>query len=215
MLGLDVLGLREFPLRGREAAAAGVAAALGEEGLSDFVVLNPGGGWASKMWPAESFGRVAQGLRDRGLAALVTWGPGEEKLAQRVVAASDGAARPCFPTSLLELIEVVRRARLVVAADTGPLHLACAVRTPVVGVFGPTDPARNGPWSPRDLTVRRVPLCAPCHRRRCALHEGVMEAIPPEEVLEAVDRRSARPRPRALPSRSRLRVRWDGRRERP
>jgi ADP-heptose:LPS heptosyltransferase len=184
-----MLGLREFPLPRAEAAAARVTAALREEALSDFVVLNPGGGWASKMWSAESFGRVAQGLRDRGLAALVTWGPGEEKLADRVVAASDGAARRCFATTLLELIEVVRRARLVVAADTGPLHLACAVRTPVVGIFGPTDPARNGPWSPRDLTVRRVPLCSPCHRHRCALHEGVMAAIPAEEVLAAVDRR--------------------------
>jgi len=188
-LGLDVLGLREFPLPRAEAAAERVEALLPEEGLSDFVVLNPGGGWASKMWPAESFGRVAQGLRDRGLAALVTWGPGEEKLADRVVAASDGAARRSFPTTLLELVEVARRARLVVAADTGPLHLACAVRTPVVGIFGPTDPARNGPFSARDLSVRRVPLCAPCHRRRCPLHEGVMEAIPPEEVLEAIDRR--------------------------
>jgi heptosyltransferase I len=189
VLGLDAHGLREFPLPPAEAAATRVAEALRDEGLPEFVVLNPGGGWASKIWPAESFGRVARGLRDRGLAALVTWGPGEEKLADRVVAASDGAARRAFPTTLLELIELTRRARLMVAADTGPLHLACAVRTPVVGIFGPTDPARNGPWSPRDVTVRRVPLCAPCHRRRCALHEGVMEAIPPEEVLEAIDRR--------------------------
>ena len=191
VLGLDTVGLREFPLPRAEAAEERVAAALGQEGLSEFAILNPGGGWASKMWPAESFGRVARGLRDRGLPALVTWGPGEEKLADRVVAASDGAARRCFPTGLLELIEVLRRARLVVAADTGPLHLACAVRAAVVGIFGPTDPARNGPWSPRDVTVRRVPLCAPCHRRRCPIHEGVMEAIPPEDVLAAIDRRLA------------------------
>lgn len=77
----------------------------------------------------------------------------------------------------------------MVAADTGPLHLACAIGTPVVGVFGPTDPARNGPYAPQDVVVRRTPLCAPCYRRRCATHDGVMHAIYPEEVIKAVDQR--------------------------
>jgi len=188
-VGLSVQGLREFPLPPAAEARARVAAALDREPFGDFAILNPGGGWPSKLWPAESFGRLAEGLRDRGLSALVTWGPGEEKLADRVVAASNGAARRAFPTSLLELVELCRRSRLVVAADTGPLHLACAIGVPVVGIFGPTDPARNGPWSPRDVTVRRRPLCAPCHRRRCWIHEGVMAAITPDDVLEAIDRR--------------------------
>ncbi|HEX6739188.1 MAG TPA: glycosyltransferase family 9 protein, partial [Vicinamibacteria bacterium] len=128
-------------------------------------------------------------LRERGLATLVAWGPGEEGLADRVVAASEGLARKAPPTSLLELAELARRARLAVAADTGPLHLACAVRAPVVGLFGPTDPARNGPFSRRDVVVRRTPLCSPCHRRRCRVHEGVMEAITVEEVVRGLDRR--------------------------
>jgi len=189
-VGISALGLREFPLPPTQAMAVQVAERLQAEAVGDgYVVLNPGGGWASKLWPAEFFGRVAIGLRDRGLASLVSWGPGEEKLADRVVAASEGAARRAFPTTLLEYVELARRARLVVAADTGPLHLACAAGAPVVGIFGPTDPARNGPWAPADLTVRRRPLCSPCHRRRCPVHEGVMRAIPPEEVLKAIDRR--------------------------
>jgi heptosyltransferase I len=106
-----------------------------------------------------------------------------------VVQASAGTAQRCFPTTLLEYLELARRARLVVAADTGPLHLACAVHTPVVGIFGPTDPARNGPFSPRDITVRRTPLCSPCHKRHCSVHEGVMEAVETSEVLAAVERR--------------------------
>jgi heptosyltransferase-1 len=188
-LGISALGVREFPLPPTDAAATKVAAAVQGEGVEDYVVLNPGGGWASKLWPAEFFGEVARGLRERGLACLVTWGPGEEKLADRVVAASEGAARRCFPTTLLELIELARRAKVFVAGDTGPLHLACAIGAPVVGIFGPTDPARNGPWSPLDVTVRRRPLCSPCHRRACQIHEGVMHAIPPKEVLKAIDRR--------------------------
>ena len=71
------------------------------------------------------------------------------------------------------------------AADTGTLHLACAISTPVVGLFGPTDPARNGPFAPADLTVRRVPPCAPCHRRVCPTHGGVMDGIEVDEVLAA------------------------------
>jgi ADP-heptose:LPS heptosyltransferase len=109
------------PAAATEAMAARVDAGLKETAAGqDYVVLNPGGGWTSKLWPAQSFGRVAIGLRERGLASLVSWGPGEEKLADRVVAASEGAARRAFPTTLLEYVELARRARLVVAADTGP-----------------------------------------------------------------------------------------------
>jgi ADP-heptose:LPS heptosyltransferase len=121
----------------------------------------------------------------------VTWGPGEEDLAGRVVAASAGAAVRSLPTTLLDFVELARRARLVVAADTGPLHLACAVGAPVVGLFGPTDPARNGPFAPDDAVVRRVPACAPCYRRGCLHHAGVMGEIPVPEVLAAAERRLA------------------------
>jgi len=186
-LGIDDVGLREFPLPVTPSEAETVRRGLQSLGLKGFVILNPGGGWASKLWPAELFGVVARALRERGLECLVTWGPGEEALADRVVAASEGAAVRCFPTTLLEYLELCRETRLVVAADTGPLHLACAVGAPVLGVFGPTDPERNGPFSPDDKVVRRVPLCSPCHRRRCRVHEGVMAAITPSEVVRAID----------------------------
>lgn len=190
-LGIAALGLRSFPLPAAPQAAPAVDAGLAALGGARFAILNPGGGWESKLWPAESFGALARAVRERGLVPLVTWGPGEEGLADRVVGGSGGAAVRCFPTSLLEFVELARRARVVVAADTGPLHLACAVGTPVVGLYGPTDPARNGPWSAADVTVRRTPLCSPCHRRRCDLHEGVMAAIAPDQVVAALDRRLA------------------------
>lgn len=189
-LGIEAVGLRQFPLSppGEEEATA-LGARLQELGLRDYAVLNPGGGWPSKLWSPEKYGMLARGLRERGLRSLVTWGPGEERLAERAVAVSDDAAIKCFPTTIVQFLELARRARLVVAADTGPLHLACAAMTPVVGLYGPTDPARNGPFSPRDVVVRRTPLCSPCHKRRCAVHEGVMAVITPEEVLRAADRR--------------------------
>lgn len=188
-LGIDALGLREFPLPPARSEEDAVTRRLAEIGLEGFVVLNAGGGWKNKLWPAERFGALARALRDRGLRSIVTWGPGEEGLADRVVEASAGAAIRCFPTTLLELVALLRRARLVVAGDTGPLHLACAVGTPVVGIYGPTDPARNGPFDPADRVVRHAPSCAPCHRRQCPIHDGVMETIDLPEVLAAVDGR--------------------------
>lgn len=188
-LGVEALGLREFPLPRAAAERASVQRRLDEMGLRDFAILNPGGGWASKLWPAERFGQLAQGLRRGGLPSLVTWGPGEEALAERTVAASEGAALRCFATTLLEFVELARRARVVVAADTGPMHLAAAVGAPVVALFGPTDPERNGPFASEDEVVRRVPPCAPCHRRMCLRHAGVMETIGMQDVMEAVERR--------------------------
>ena len=190
-LDIRAEGHREFPLPPAPTEARRVSEQIAANGWGDFAVINPGGGWASKLWPQESFGKVAEGLAALGIVPVVTWGPGERECAERVVAASAQTARLCFPTTLLEYVELARRARVVLAGDTGPLHLACAAGTPVVGVFGPTDPARNGPFGPGDITVRRQPLCSPCHRRRCPIHRGVMAAIPPAEVLAAVERRLA------------------------
>ena len=188
-LGIEAAGLREFPLPPSAEAAARVDAGLAGLGGGGLVVLNPGGGWASKLWPAECFGELAKRLRALGLRPVVSWGPGEEGLADRVVAASDGRAVRSFPTSLLDYVEIARRARLVVAADTGPLHLACAIGTPVVALFGPTDPARNGPFAREDIVIRKTPACAPCYSRTCVRHAGVMEEIGVAEVLAAVQRR--------------------------
>jgi ADP-heptose:LPS heptosyltransferase len=193
-LGIDAVGSREFPLPYPADSVERVERSLEGFGGDGLVLLNPGGGWASKLWPPERFGELARGLRRLGLRCLVTWGPGEEGLAERVVAASLGAAARSFATSLLDWVELARRARLVVAADTGPLHLACAVGTPVVALFGPTDPARNGPFAEADVVVRRTPACAPCYSRACARHAGIMAEIGVDEVHDAIVRRLARAR---------------------
>lgn len=190
-LGIDALGLREFPLPASEEAEEAVSQALEARGIESFAILNPGGGWRNKLWPPESYGTLAAGLKRRGIPSLVTWGPGEEGLADRVVAVSGGAATRSFPTTLPELAVLARRCRLFVAADTGPLHLACAVGAPVLGLYGPTDPERNGPFSRADVVVRRRPSCAPCHKRRCPRHDGVMARLSVEEVLAAADVRLA------------------------
>lgn len=99
------------------------------------ILLLPGAGKRQKQWP--HFRELAKRLGDRALAA---WGPGEEELAKAT------GARLAPPTSLRELAQLMRDAALVVGGDTGPLHLAAALGTPVVGLYGPTNPARNGPY---------------------------------------------------------------------
>ena len=122
-------------------AAAGLAAA-------GFGVLNPGASAAQayKKPPAALLAAAARQLDTRGLVPLVVWGPGEEPDARRVVELAGGRSLLAPPTDLAALAALLARARLFVGGDSGPLHLACAVGCPVVGLYGPTDPVVNGPW---------------------------------------------------------------------
>jgi heptosyltransferase-1 len=131
------------------------------------VLINPGAGWGAKRWPAERYGTLAGALNGLGYKVVINAGPGEENIASQVVAASGGVAIAINMT-LDQLIAVTRRAVLIIAGDTGPLHLGCMLGVPVVGIFGPTDPARNGPYgvpfrvlrhpdSKRDHTRHREP----------------------------------------------------------
>jgi len=138
--------------------------------IDSYVVLSPAGGWRSKCWPAERYGALCQKIRaDFGLRCVVNFGPGEDDYAVAVKAASGGADPVAYNGSLGQLMALLRHARCVVAGDTGPLHLAVALGTSVVALFGPTDPARNGPYSPGDSskksTVLRSPHAKTTHRR--------------------------------------------------
>jgi heptosyltransferase I len=146
---------------------------LSEQGIGDFAILNPGAGWGAKRWPAERYGHVARRLAESGVRSVLNYGPGEETLAQEAEAASAGAAM-AMKSSITELIALTRRARLFIGGDTGPMHLAAALRLPVVAIFGPTDPARNGPFGTRSIALRN-PASATSHARRTAPDEGLME----------------------------------------
>ncbi len=195
-LGAEQAGAEQArPLRSTEGTAVG--AELAPPG-SPFALLNPGAGWPNKRWPPEWFGAVANRLRARhSLTSLVLWGPGEETLARKVVEASEGAARLAPETGIGEMIDIVRAASLFVSGDTGPLHIAAAVGTPIVGIYGPTSPARNGPWDPADVCVSRFAACHCHHRRRCRLPECCLVDISVDEVMDAIDRRLATTETRA------------------
>ena len=189
-LGIDDRGSREFPFVLPEEAIAMAAEYRASVG-NPMALISPGGGWENKLYPPQLWGEVANGLAALQLAPLVLWAPGEEELAGQVIEASGGVARRAPASSVLELAALAKDCRLFLAADTGPLHIAGAMGAPLVAVFGPTDPARNGPWSKDDEVVRRIPACAPCHKRSCDTHSDTMKKILPATVLEAATRRLA------------------------
>ena len=163
-----------------------------ENASTPYAVINPGAGWPNKRWAPERFGALADRIRrDHGLAVTVTWGPGEERLARAVVEASSGAAQQAPATGLPELLALVRGAQLVVSGDTGPLHLAAAAATPVVAVFGPTDPRRNGPWASDDISVSEFHRCTCHHKRQCSRATRCLDDIGVDDVVRAVAARLA------------------------
>jgi heptosyltransferase I len=156
-----------------------------------FAIINPGGGWPTKLWPAQAYGQLADRLYgEHGLKSFITYGPGEEVLAQTVASNSRSGLAVPLASSLKQFVALARRAALFVGGDTGPLHLAAASGTPIVGIYGATSPERNGPFNKRDVTVGRDLWCRQdCHRRSC-WHWECMD-IPVTEVSRAVSKRLA------------------------
>ena len=181
----------EFPLRSTESLALDdVRRVLGE---TPFALLNPGAAWPNKRWPPDRFGAVAAFLRDvRGLRSLVLWGPGEAPLAHAVVEASNGAALLAPPTGIRDLLELSRAAPLMISGDTGPLHIAAAAGTPIVALFGPTDPRRNGPFADEDLVVSRYESCRCHYQRRCRNAAWCLADAGVTEVTAAIQQRLSR-----------------------
>jgi heptosyltransferase-1 len=166
------------------AAESWCEALLASSGTRPLALINPGAGWGAKCWPVERYAEVACGLSGRGFRVLVNAGPAEEQMADVIVKGTSGAAIP-LATSLQQLIALTRRAALFVAGDTGPLHLACALGRPVVGIYGPTDPSRNGPFGTK-FRVLRSPLSKRDHARHPQPEAGLL-TIEPEEVMRAID----------------------------
>ena len=166
----------EFPV---DPDAENRVAGLTADG-NGFAILNPGAGWGAKRWPAERYGQVAKELAEDGLCSLVNYGPGEEHLALAVETASEGTARK-ISCSVSELIALTRRARLFIGGDTGPMHLASALKIPVVAIFGPTNPARNGPFGTRSAVLRNASSVTD-HTRRREPEQGLLEITVAEVV---------------------------------
>jgi heptosyltransferase-1 len=161
-------------------AAAWLAATF-PRAVRPVALITPGAGWGAKRWPPERYAAVAEGLAERGLHVVVNAGPGEEAIAA-VIASGSAVA---LTANLPQLIALSRRIALCIGGDTGPLHLASALGRPVVGIYGPTDPSRNGPFGTR-ARVLRSPDSRRDHSRRDVPDPGLL-TISPEDVLRAAD----------------------------
>jgi len=189
-LGIDPDWYAEVPLKAPDKARQSVDQKL--KGLTDYVLINPGGNWPTKCWRPERYGELAARLMKDGLPVAVTWGPGEESMVRNLVKAAGAGVRQ-IPTTLEELVALCERAKLFVGGDTGPMHFASAVGTPIVSIFGPTSSDRNGPGRREDIVVERRLACRPCYERdKCPLeHWECMEHITVDHVYEACKKRLA------------------------
>jgi len=162
--------------------------------IERYVVLSPAGGWLSKCWPPDRYGGLCQKIRSSlGLRCVVNYGPGEEESVSAVKSASGEADPIAYNGSLEQLMALLRNAACIVGGDTGPLHLAVALGTPAVAIFGPTDPARNGPYrmggssdhpAPGDI-VLRSPHAVTTYKRCEQADPSILE-IDVDTVFKAV-----------------------------
>jgi heptosyltransferase-1 len=188
--GCELLGAAVgFPLKPeRVVLPVDAAAEAWVDGLMPdgerFVVMAPTAGWGAKEWPAERYGAVAAELGKAGYRVLVNTSSSGNPTAERVVRASEGAA-VAIPCSIAEMIALVRRANLVVAGDTGPLHLAAALGKPVVALYGPTDPARTGPYGTLSRVLRHATSVVD-HRRHDETEQGLAQITTSEVIAAAL-----------------------------
>jgi heptosyltransferase I len=162
-----------------------VRARIAQDGTEEYIVLSPGGGWGSKCWPAERYGLLAEKLLEQfGLRSVINVGPGEEHLTAKVMQAAGNSQPIQFTGSLGQLMALLKNAGAVVAGDTGPLHLADALGTRVIAIFGPTDPARNGPYQ-RSGVVLRWEGATTTYKRETEPDESLLH-ISVDEVMSAI-----------------------------
>jgi heptosyltransferase-1 len=182
----------DFPLLHDAQAEAQVEVHLTAAGVragTTLVAMNPSARWDTKLWPSESFAAVGDRLQQDGAARVVLIGGRDEgHVGMQVMRAMRTAPIDLMgQTTLKELIALLRRARLLITNDSGPMHLAAAVGTPVIALFGPTDPARTGPYGTGHTVLRSGVPCSPCFSRRCtnAVTMECLITIQPQQVIEA------------------------------
>ena len=178
----------EYPLRVPAGGAASVRARLHDLGITgDYVVVGPGGSWRAKCWPAERYGECCREMeRKFEIRIVVIHGPGEKQIAEEVLRAAAPAQPTLISTTIEELMGLLAHARCLVAADSGPLHLAAALGTPVVGLYGPTDPARNGPYVATAAIVHKARPEEISYKRR-AEYSTAMLRITVGDVMAATE----------------------------
>ena len=180
----------QFPLPWNDEDEAFVNLQLSALDSPNFIIMNPGGGWRSKCWPQENYAALIRQLASiRCDPILLTGSPSEEPMIGGILQSAGTQRARYMPTTLVQFIALARRARLFIGGDTGPLHLAAAVGTPIVGIYGPTDPVRNGPFAADDIALSNQ---GPINHTRRGINPAYLPGISTEAVVAAVEKRLAR-----------------------
>lgn len=194
-LAVSALGLTddsqnlEFPIVTTDEQKA-EADVIAQDAGGEFAILNPAGGWVTKLWPAENYGKLADMVFEKlGLASVVAIGPNDDVLANVVLQNSSCGKTLIAKPSLKGFYELAKRSSMYVGGDTGPTHIAIAAGAPIVGIFGPTEWWRNGSLNPADICVERTDITCrvDCHRRTCS--NWICMDISVETVFEAIMKR--------------------------
>jgi lipopolysaccharide heptosyltransferase I len=188
---LERLGIKEtkyvFPLRVPDEVVASLGQKMAGTGRLEnqrLVVYNVGAAWQTKRWFPEKWAELISQAPLPGAFPLLLWGNDEERRLAEHIGSKTGVAVAPFLT-IKEVIALIRSASLLVSGDTFALQIACAMDVPVVALFGPTNPVRNGPFRPRDRVVFQRQSCNPCYKKTCPTLE-CLRAISPEEAAAAV-----------------------------
>jgi ADP-heptose:LPS heptosyltransferase len=185
----DEIEVIDFPIAASEAERS-AAAQLAERAGGRYAILNPAGGWVTKLWHAEKYGQLADMIRAKlGLVPIVVTGPAESDLAARVMANTASGATLAATPGIKEFYALAAGAEVYIGGDTGPTHIAAAAGAPIVGIFGPTEWWRNGSLNPLDICVGREDISCriDCHRRTCS--KWICMDISVEQVFDAVRKR--------------------------
>ncbi|HTL31173.1 MAG TPA: lipopolysaccharide heptosyltransferase I [Tepidisphaeraceae bacterium] len=176
----------EFHFATSDADRASIAAKLGD--IERYAVLMPGTNWQTKRWPIEHFAAIVEPLKKKfGLDSIVAGGPDAAELAARM----PGTRNLVGQTNLRELTALFERAALVIANDSGPMHIAAALGRPLVTPYGPTNPVRTGPFGRMDTVIRLDLPCSPCYSRTCS-HQSCLKWLTIEPVIELAQEQMAR-----------------------
>jgi lipopolysaccharide heptosyltransferase II len=186
----DWLGLEDAPitfgLRLTEVEEQRVDELLADV-ASPFVVAFVGASWESKLWFPDRTAAAAAALTARGLSVVLVGGPDDVQFAEGVTAAAGAPVlNLAGRVSLRDLIGIFGRARAAFGADTGPMHIAAAVGTPVISLWGATSPARSAPWGNESLVIAGTAVCSPCYLRRCPIGRVCMQSISVETVVARI-----------------------------
>ncbi len=184
---------KEFLIQIGESEKEYVEHFLKEKGIETgeiLIALNPGSSWKSKIWPSKNYAHLADVLiKEFKVKIILLWGPGEENLIASIKSLMEEKPVIAPRTSLKELASLISRCTLFIGSDSAPLHIASALSIPSIGLYGPTDPKRNGPYGSGNAAIKKDLATLSCLRKGCrrCKHQDCMELITVEEVINTVE----------------------------